>query len=1787
MPLMDQEIIGGRFKVLRELGRGGMGVVYLVQEGRNQPVALKLLDSKKFTESALKHFEQEFKTLTALSHPNLTEVYDYGRHQLPDGAVVPFFTMEFIDGQTLDSHIRKARHDYPALYRILAQVGQALGYLHARGLVHQDIKPGNIMVSPGEGDAGEVHLTDLGLVGSVGMSTDAGMIRGTVAYLPPEAAGGGQIDPRSDLYSLGCVIYEMVTGHPPFQGGSALAVLRGHRQEEPIRPATIVRTLPGKFEKLILRMLSKDPGLRPSGVDAFLEALEELAGHGSTFRTPESRRQSVLGAGFTGREQELGRLKRLMADTCDGGGRLVLVEGESGIGKSRFLREFQVHCQMEGYGSFIGRPNNHLGGGGALLDALTQAAGESDAGDDLGGLDRNGLFASANEMLTRAGSRGPMVLAVEDLHESDETVCRLLAHLAATAASERLGSDTSGLPVLLIGTYRGDQVSRSSPLFALLADPGRDFILEEIVLGGLGVEETRSMVRAMTGIGEIDDGFNSRVYEETRGNPLHIAELIAHLAQEGLLVPGGERHPDVEVLDGTPLPGQIRNLLERRLDRLDDDAALILRTATILGPSAVDPETVSAVSGLRWEAATARMIDLRADGILIQELDDAGSPVYRLTRPALGELALAGSGPEELKQIHRAAVSFLDRKGIPRTYPAWAAFASHAESAGLPGRAMEGWAKAGELAARLFANRDAIDAFTRALDLARKDRSSSVALLCGLFRQRGRARTRAGEFSLAEEDFRWMLARAEKDRDDGFKARAHLLLGRLFEDRSRYDQAQENLELALEIAGRLELPDLSAEAMIALGRIDGILGDVQQGREHLRQAVRFSSENDLADHQVSALLALGALERDQGDPVASLESFREAEAVAGEHMSPEVELAILEGAGRALEMQGQYAQALDALNRARDGAVRRGDVKAIADATAGLGAVRMKTGDYPSASRDFETALQLHRRLGAMEGMIDSLMSLGRMHLLRGRFQEALDHVDEALGLARRLGRKDTLASALSLRASVHIRAGDPGQADGLLTEAEKLLGDSLNLRRRAGLMLDQGDLRAAREQQAPARQAFQESAFLARRIGDARLEAAAMIRLGESFLQDSDIDRAAVAGRKAARLVENRGLPREEADAWVLRARVELARPGGDTVQAEIDAMKAVERYRTLGETERLWQAEHVAGRAAVRSGRPDQGRERIGRGHRYLEKIRSRLTGSWEQTFLEDRRRRELYEDFHRMEMEPGARSGKGDHGPAGATGDPARSGAGNGEENVILRRLLEINRTLNSTRDVDDLLQVILDAACEITGAERGFLLLKDGREITTRIVRKPGDQSSGTPANDLSRSIARKVIDDGEPMLSTDAEQDSRFKGFESVHALNIRSVLAVPLRIRDVTEGAVYLDNRIDRRLFEPAHLEYASMLADQAGIALGTAALLGRIEEQAASLVEANLGLERTVNTQQEELESVREELFSSRSSFELRYRFEDMIGGSAGMQMVYHLIERLAEKKLPVLITGESGAGKELIARALHRRSGRHRGPFFTVNCAALTESLLESELFGHRKGAFTGADRNKPGYFELADCGTLFLDEIGEMGQAMQAKLLRVIEQGEVMPVGGKEMVQVDVRIVSATHRDLKEMIRNKEFREDLYYRINVGRIEIPPLRDRREDIPLLADHFLAAMADEEQEPRKEFEADALRKLVDYSWPGNVRELQHQILRIATFVKGTAITLRDVLRYSDVPERADPAGAGGEDSGTESLEEMERKQILKALEEAGGNKTRAAEILGINRATLFRKLKRFELKD
>lgn len=316
------------------------------------------------------------------------------------------------------------------------------------------------------------------------------------------------------------------------------------------------------------------------------------------------------------------------------------------------------------------------------------------------------------------------------------------------------------------------------------------------------------------------------------------------------------------------------------------------------------------------------------------------------------------------------------------------------------------------------------------------------------------------------------------------------------------------------------------------------------------------------------------------------------------------------------------------------------------------------------------------------------------------------------------------------------------------------------------------------------------------------------------------------------------------------------------------------------------------------------------------------------------------------------------------------------------------------------------------------------------------------------------------------------------------------------------------------------------------------------------------------------------------------KFGLENIIGTSAAMQTVFETIQQVAPSRATVLIEGESGTGKELVAKALHQLSPRQYGPMISVHCAALSDTLLESELFGHERGAFTGASEQRSGRFEMADGGTLFLDEIGEISMSTQVKILRVLEERQFERVGGRDTIDIDVRLIAATNRNLKSMVDEGSFREDLYYRLNVVRLELPPLRQRHGDVALLLAHYADEFSEENRKPIEGFTPDALDVLTRYEWPGNARELRNVVERMVVMSRNDRLTVRDLP--TELRDQQNSGSGGLPPRSTDlTLESAEKDLIIKALETNNGNRTKTAEQLGISRRTLHRKLNEYELRD
>ncbi len=490
-----------------------------------------------------------------------------------------------------------------------------------------------------------------------------------------------------------------------------------------------------------------------------------------------------------------------------------------------------------------------------------------------------------------------------------------------------------------------------------------------------------------------------------------------------------------------------------------------------------------------------------------------------------------------------------------------------------------------------------------------------------------------------------------------------------------------------------------------------------------------------------------------------------------------------------------------------------------------------------------------------------------------------------------------------------------------------------------------------------------------------------------------------------------------------------------------------------------------------------------------------------------------------------------------------------------------LYEIGKLISSEIELGHLLKLAMDKVIEVTGAQRGLIgLVSAGGEVDFRVARCLEKSDIEQSDFEVSRSIIRRAIVDREAICLRDAMADQFHGTSESVTRLRLLSVACAPIEIDDEVRGIIYVDNKNIKNLFDDFTGDLVRAFSEQMAIALKNASLFKDLRQSHKKLA----------------------------AELRDKYQFRDIIGSSRSMTEVLQLVGDVAETDATILIQSENGTGKELIARALHYNSSRNDKPLETVNCGALPEGLIESALFGHRRGAFTGAVRDRRGKFELADQGTIFLDEVGEMSLNAQVKLLRVLENGSYYSVGSEEEKQCDVRVIAATNCDLNQLISQKKFREDLYYRLNVITLTLPPLRKRREDIPLLIEHFIEKYNNHKRRPK--FSRQVEHILGNYHYPGNVRQLENIIHRAVILCKGKSIELRHLPSELLEPYQGRSAGGNGgvltfQDRKKRTIEEFEISEIRRILAETGGKIRESARLSGMDVKNFSDKMRRYKI--
>ncbi|HLE24611.1 MAG TPA: sigma 54-interacting transcriptional regulator [Thermodesulfobacteriota bacterium] len=497
-----------------------------------------------------------------------------------------------------------------------------------------------------------------------------------------------------------------------------------------------------------------------------------------------------------------------------------------------------------------------------------------------------------------------------------------------------------------------------------------------------------------------------------------------------------------------------------------------------------------------------------------------------------------------------------------------------------------------------------------------------------------------------------------------------------------------------------------------------------------------------------------------------------------------------------------------------------------------------------------------------------------------------------------------------------------------------------------------------------------------------------------------------------------------------------------------------------------------------------------------------------------------------------------------------------------------LFKLCHMMSYERDLNTLLDFLVKKSADVVDADRATIFLFDEKrnELWSKIAMGLTD----VIRFDARLGIAGEVLKSGKIFNIEDAYKHPKFNpDVDKRTGYTTKTLLCVPMKdINGKPIGVLQTLNKKEGLLFTTEDVEVLEIFASHAAIAVENARLIGELEGSKARLQQENVIL---------------------REKTRGRFFVSNLIGSSSRIQDIVKLIEKIADSPLNVLITGESGTGKELAARTIHYNSSRFERPFIEINCAALPESLLESELFGIEKGVATGVEK-RVGKFEMANGGTLFLDEIGDMSLPAQAKLLRVLQERKVERVGGRSMIDIDVRVLAASNKDLKSEIEKERFREDLYYRLNVVHIHMPPLREMKEDIPFLAKYFLTSFTSELGKGAMIFSNEAMDCLMKYSWHGNVRELENEVKRAAILAEDNVINEKDLSEnVRGIPESRGGSRTAPTEEGIQSLketvEEIEIRMIKEALEKSGGNKQKASEILGITRQGLIKKIKRYGL--
>lgn len=1668
-----------RYDIVSRIGEGGMACTYKARDlAENRWVALKSLSTSSSADD-LRRFRREFEILYPLRHPNLPQAFD-----LITASGGSFFTMELIEGPGLDRVMASGSVTAQWFWNVVTQILAALDHLHGHGVVHGDLKPSNILMA-GDATSPVVKIIDFGLAAAIG---DIGEIQGTIQYTAPEIIKKEKFDTRADLYSLGVVLYEMLSGSNPFDDSNIVNVVVHHLQKDVTTLDTSYDFVDARMKKVVLKLLTKDPDFRHQNV-------AEVAADLGLSRSFFARRTGIFC-----REAEMAELDRLSGSTVS---EVVAITGHDGAGKTTLLDAWKLRLQTGGRKmtmvSFS--PRSGFDNIRSLLNHLSY---ETDTSEDHPGVlawirgvgewpfphDHESaivstLAAVALGMLKRRNN--PCALLVDASVSHSDWDVRFLRELCRRWTAGTNAGSVLGL------TLRPDQ------------DVGKTTVLE---VTDFSAEDVARLIQHWLDSEAIPDEAVDWAVRNSGGRVAILEPAITEALLCGALSktgPAWRWYPE-------KAPATIRSVREintLRWQRLDEPARRVLQ-ALSLSPGPLDEawlDTLVGGHGVRttlWSLEGLGIVRHEETGYSIGHADLKSLAYETISAEEKeaqhGRLAAGteSARPEDVETLafHYARSAF-KIKAIPYLKQA----ADKAQQSHLLGEAIQ-WYE--EAAAILRAEKQSDALFEWLIkiedvsdDLGRRNEQAglikeALAIADALGREdlvvRARLREarlleRQSSFEEAQRICETILPVALRQAPQ-WVGPIHRQLGKTYYSRSMLPEAERSYRDAYKAAQLMPDATLQMEALNSLGTIAASQKNYAEAARHFEEALALAQRVDAPDTQINALFNLGLMAEKEGHPASALNYYKSAQPLITATRNKKAEQKYFQYAALSHFSMQHYEAALEEYEAFRQLSIELDDRQSVVRAKVKEGLIRDRLGQHDDACQLMQESVSESRSFSNTEQTAIYQLYLADLHLNAGHFSSVLEPLSHALNFFAPDSVWKLEAQFILLRSAV--------ETDFVLVGDEML-----------------------REQLGDGSQWVEHLASYG-----AFYDIVGRTLMARVWLRKGDVPKALSLARQAIGALRSEphlDLDRPDIDFHVYEILQAASAPRleqGEALKSAYESMKRVENEIKKSDFKTAFAS----------------------------KRLHKRLVAAYQEFFSEER--------------ETDIRS---------------------------FEQLYHIVGQINSVLDVSELFDRIMDAAIRHSRADRGLIILKTGdeNEFEIRVARNM-DRASLEDISHISKSIVQEVFETGCPLATADANMDDRFRERKSIVAYQIRSVMCVPLRVRDTMIGAVYLDKRFDTNYFGPSQLKFLESFANLAGLALENARLYEKLADERNTLERENIELRTEIGG---------------------RYEKHPIIGQGKAMRVIYRLIESASNNSATVLIEGESGTGKELVARAIHFNGSRKKKPFVAVDCGALPENLLESELFGYKKGSFTGATADKTGLFEEADTGTIFLDEITNTSINFQARLLRVLQEGEIRRVGDTITRPIDVRVIAATNQPLKDRMAQGLFREDLYYRLNVVPIRLPSLRERTEDIPRLVEFLVQKHAAEAGKKAVSVSAELINALARFDWPGNVRQLENVIQRMLVFAASDTLTLSDLPAEMSPPGESGPTLKGRvlrieKNTGSSpvpepaTLEELESRLsaletafFRRLLESVQGNKSKAADQLGIKRTTLNDRLKKLGL--